>query len=109
MRHEVPSPAAAVIVTIAVPPVMTTAGAPTLACNKCAGTCSNQSTDCSATAAAGYSADESTAERTATYLRRGRLRQNQENNRRYKGDCRSVNHSFSPIIHEHQKQTVGRA
>jgi hypothetical protein len=53
--------------------------------------------------------DESTAERTATYLRRGRLRQNQENNRRYKGDCRSVNHSFSPIIHEHQKQTVGRA
>jgi hypothetical protein len=109
MRDAVPSAAAAMIVTIAVPPVMTPAGAPTVARDKCAGTCSNQSTDGSATATAGYSTDESTAERTATYLRRGRLRQNQENNRRYKGDCRSVNHSFSPIIHEHQKQTVGRA
>jgi hypothetical protein len=88
---------------------MTTAGAPTLARNKCAGTCSNQSTDGSATAAAGYSTDESTAERTATYLRRGRLRQNQEDNHRHKSDCRSVNHSFSPIIHEHKKRTVGRA
>lgn len=73
---------------------MTTAGAPTLARNKCAGTCSNQSTNGRATAAAGYSTDESTAERSATYLRRGRLRQNQENNRRYKSDRWSVNHSF---------------
>jgi hypothetical protein len=71
---------------------MTPAGAPTLARNKCAGTRSNQSTDGSATAAAGYSTDESTAERTATYLRRGRLRQDQEDNRRHKSECCSVNH-----------------
>ena len=68
------------VVTIAVPPIMTTAGAPTLARNKSAGTCPNQSTDGSATAAAGYSTDESTAERTATYLRRGRLHQYRANN-----------------------------
>jgi hypothetical protein len=97
MRHAMPSAAAAVVVTIAVPPVMTTAGAPTLARNKCAGTCSNQSTNGRATAAAGYCTDESTAERSATYLRRGRLRQNQENNRRYKSDRWSVNHfSYFP-------------
>jgi hypothetical protein len=51
-----------------------------LARNKSAGTCSNQSTDGSATAAAGYPTDESTAERTATYLRRGRLHQYRANN-----------------------------
>jgi hypothetical protein len=51
MRNAVPSAAATVIITIAVPPVMTTAGAPTLARNKCAGACSDQSTDrCAATA-----------------------------------------------------------
>ena len=59
---------------------MTTAGAPTLACNKCAGACSDQGADGSTTAAAGYSTDESTAERTATYLRRGRLHQYRTNN-----------------------------
>jgi hypothetical protein len=104
MRDAVPSPAAAVVVTIPVPPVMTTTGAPTLARNKCTGACSNQSADGSATAAAGYSTDESTAERTATYLRRGRLRQNQENNRRYDSDCCSDSHSFSPVMHEHKKR-----
>jgi hypothetical protein len=82
---------------------MTPASSPTLARNKCAGACPNQSTDGSATAAASYSTDESTAKRTATYLRRSRLGQNQENQRRYKSDCRSVNHSFSPIIQEYQK------
>ena len=62
------------------PPIMTTAGAPTLACNKCAGTCSNQSPDGRATAAPGYSTNESAAERTATYLRRDRLHQYRANN-----------------------------
>jgi hypothetical protein len=107
MRDAVPSPAAAVVVTIAVPPVMTAAGASTLARNKCTGTRSNQSADSSATAATGYSTDESTAERTATYLRRSRLRQNKENNRRYESDRFSMNHSFSPVMHEHKKRTVG--
>jgi hypothetical protein len=59
---------------------MTTTSAPTLARNKSAGTCPNQRTDGSATAAAGYSTDESAAERTATYLRRSRLRQYRANN-----------------------------
>jgi hypothetical protein len=59
---------------------MTTAGAPTLARNKCPGTCSNQSTDGGATAAASYSTDESTADRAATYLRLGRLHQYRANN-----------------------------
>jgi hypothetical protein len=80
MRDAVPSAAAAMVVTIAVPPVMTTACAPALACDKCTGTCSNQSADGSATAAAGYSTNESTAERTTTYLRRGRLHQYRANN-----------------------------
>jgi hypothetical protein len=77
---------------------MTTTGAPTLARNKSAGTCPNQSTNGSTTAAAGYSTDESTAERTATHLRRDRLRQYQENNRRCDSDCRSMNHSLLPLF-----------
>jgi hypothetical protein len=76
--------------------------APSLPPEQCAGTGSNQSANGSATATAGYSANEGTGgaapQRAATrVLRSGRQRQYQGENCRCESDHQPVRH-FQPLV-----------